>query len=348
MREIWSPARLSFDLLSSKLKNGVGKIAAPLLFTPPLLRFTQKKRTTDEPPPAPPMAPSSSSLSHAKRGRAVAVAAASSSAVLLSFFLLLVVLVPQHALNSPISLSSDLSVRPSPPLPPPKAVTLTQVAAEKPVSEAEAPGGRDLSMPPSPSPWPPPGTLVAAVLAQEPAAAPPPERRERRCDLHQGRWERDEEGLYPLYHPGSCPYVDEAFSCQENGRRDLGYLRWRWKPHGCDLPRGGDWDSGGTCNGETDPIKTGAFLESYPSKMKIVDEVINRLHVPVVLLNVTKLTNYRKDGHPSIYGKKLAEGEKVSKRRQDCSHWCLPGIPDSWNELIYASLVLKQPHPQSL
>ncbi|RZR95315.1 hypothetical protein BHM03_00024147 [Ensete ventricosum] len=228
-------ASLKFRPFVLKVKEWCGEDRGT--FTPPLLRFTQKKRTTDEPPPAPPMAPSSSSLSHAKRGRAVAVAAASSSAVLLSFFLLLVVLVPQHALNSPISLSSDLSVRPSPPLPPPKAVTLTRVAAEKLVSEAEAPGGRDLSMPPSPSPWPPPGTLVAAVLAQEPAAAPPPERRERRCDLHQGRWERDEEGLYPLYHPGSCPYVDEAFSCQENGRRDLGYLRWRWKPHGCDLPR---------------------------------------------------------------------------------------------------------------
>lgn len=76
--------------------------------------------------------------------------------------------------------------------------------------------------------------------------------------------------------------------------------------------------------------------------MKIVEEVISRMHVPVVLLNITKLTNYRKDGHPSIYGKKMTEGEKLSKRRQDCSHWCLPGIPDTWNELIYVTLVLKQ------
>jgi hypothetical protein len=25
---------------------------------------------------------------------------------------------------------------------------------------------------------------------------------------------------------------------------------------------------------------------------------------------------------------------------QDCSHWCLPGIPDSWNELLYSTLLI--------
>jgi GDSL/SGNH-like Acyl-Esterase family found in Pmr5 and Cas1p len=76
--------------------------------------------------------------------------------------------------------------------------------------------------------------------------------------------------------------------------------------------------------------------------MRIVEEVINRMRFPVILLNVTKLTNYRKDGHPSIYGKLQANTQKkVSKRKQDCSHWCLPGVPDTWNELIYATLVLQ-------
>ncbi|KAK1290889.1 hypothetical protein QJS10_CPB18g00144 [Acorus calamus] len=107
-------------------------------------------------------------------------------------------------------------------------------------------------------------------------------------------------------------------------------------------PLGGDWDSGGTCNGETEPILSGAFLDSYPMKMRIVEDVIHEMRVPVILLNITKLTNFRKDGHPSIYRKKLAEGQKVSLRRQDCSHWCLPGVPDAWNELIYASLVMRQ------
>lgn len=105
--------------------------------------------------------------------------------------------------------------------------------------------------------------------------------------------------------------------------------------------RGGDWDSGGTCNGEKEPIMSGAFLDSYPQKMMIVDEVIRTMKFPVVLLNATRLTNYRKDGHPSIY-RKTPSKKPVSSRRQDCSHWCLPGVPDAWNELIYASLVMQQ------
>ncbi|KAK6159061.1 hypothetical protein DH2020_006375 [Rehmannia glutinosa] len=106
--------------------------------------------------------------------------------------------------------------------------------------------------------------------------------------------------------------------------------------------RGGDWDSGGSCNGETKPVVTGAILDSYPEKMTIVEDVIKETHVPVVLLNVTHLTNYRKDGHPSVYGKNVTAGKKVSTRRQDCSHWCLPGVPDAWNELIYTTLVARQ------
>ncbi|XP_020595294.1 protein trichome birefringence-like 5 [Phalaenopsis equestris] len=106
--------------------------------------------------------------------------------------------------------------------------------------------------------------------------------------------------------------------------------------------RGGDWDSGGTCHGEKSPAFSGSIIDNYPLKMKIVEGVIEKMNFPIILLNVTKLTNFRKDAHPSIYGKRMMEGERVSKRRQDCSHWCLPGVPDTWNELIYATLVLEQ------
>ncbi|GKB88589.1 trichome birefringence-like protein 5, partial [Tanacetum coccineum] len=103
--------------------------------------------------------------------------------------------------------------------------------------------------------------------------------------------------------------------------------------------RGGEWDSGGTCRGEKEPIKSGRIIDSYPLKMKIIEEVIQEMKFPVVLLNVTRLTNFRKDGHPSVYGRNVTGLKKVSTRREDCSHWCLPGVPDAWNELIYATLV---------
>ncbi|XP_039021723.1 protein trichome birefringence-like isoform X2 [Hibiscus syriacus] len=55
------------------------------------------------------------------------------------------------------------------------------------------------------------------------------------CDFFDGKWVKDKS--YPLYKPGSCSFVDHQFSCFANGRRDEGYLKWKWKPKGCTLPR---------------------------------------------------------------------------------------------------------------
>ena len=69
--------------------------------------------------------------------------------------------------------------------------------------------------------------------------------------------------------------------------------------------------------------------------MQTLETVISRMETPVVYLNITRLTDYRKDGHPSKYRQPGSRGGF-----QDCSHWCLPGVPDSWNQLLYASLLL--------
>ncbi|XP_074320792.1 protein trichome birefringence-like 1 [Silene latifolia] len=108
--------------------------------------------------------------------------------------------------------------------------------------------------------------------------------------------------------------------------------------------RGGQWNSGGQCDSETEPIKNETYLTKYPWKMKMFESVIKGMKTPVSFLNVTRLTDYRKDGHPSVYRKQhLSSVEKKSPLRyQDCSHWCLPGVPDSWNELLYAELLRKQ------
>nr|CAD1827226.1 unnamed protein product [Ananas comosus var. bracteatus] len=107
---------------------------------------------------------------------------------------------------------------------------------------------------------------------------------------------------------------------------------------------GGQWNSGGQCDKETEPIKNEKYLSSYPPKMSILEDVIRGMRTPVVYLNITRMTDYRKDAHPSIYRKQnLTEEERRSPERyQDCSHWCLPGVPDSWNELLYAQLLIKQ------
>lgn len=57
----------------------------------------------------------------------------------------------------------------------------------------------------------------------------------RTCDVSKGKWVFDE--TYPLYSNASCPYIDEGFSCQTNGRLDSDYMKWRWQPDHCDIPR---------------------------------------------------------------------------------------------------------------
>ncbi|XP_059625585.1 protein trichome birefringence-like 6 [Cornus florida] len=344
------------------------------------------------------------------------------------------------------------------------------------------------------------------------------ERNKRNCDVAKGKWVFDDNS-YPLYTNGSCPFIDEGFNCQGNGRLDQGYIKWRWQPQDCTIPRfnatkmlelmrgkrivfvgdsinrnqwesmlcllmgaikdpkrvyethgrritkekgnysfkfvdyqctveyyvthflvheskarvgkkrvqtlridaidrgssrwrgadilvfntahwwthyktkaginyyqerdqvhprldvltafqralttwalwvdkyinprktrvffrssspshfrGGLWNSGGHCREATQPLNETLFV-NYPEKNIIVEEVLRKMKTPVTYLNITRLSEYRIDGHPSVYGRKSRNS--YSSSIQDCSHWCLPGVPDIWNELLYFHLQLK-------
>ncbi|KAK8958610.1 hypothetical protein KSP40_PGU019608 [Platanthera guangdongensis] len=108
--------------------------------------------------------------------------------------------------------------------------------------------------------------------------------------------------------------------------------------------RGGQWNSGGACDRETEPIRNESFLSPYPPKMRVLETVLNGMKTPVSYLNITRMTDFRKDAHPSVYRKQnlTDEERREPERFQDCSHWCLPGVPDSWNELLYAQILIKQ------
>lgn len=90
----------------------------------------------------------------------------------------------------------------------------------------------------------------------------------------------------------------------------------------------------GTCRNQTQPILDPNFQSSAEAlKIHIMDEVIPPSVATVI--RVTRLTDMRPDGHPSIW---RMNGDGVT---EDCSHFCLPGVLDSVNEVVVANLLLK-------
>ncbi|CAH9081201.1 unnamed protein product [Cuscuta epithymum] len=97
---------------------------------------------------------------------------------------------------------------------------------------------------------------------------------------------------------------------------------------------GNEWKSSSTknCNGEQLPLEVSKYPAGTPQAAVVVNKVLSRIKKPVRLLDITFLSQLRKDAHPSMYS------GGGSRSGVDCSHWCLPGLPDTWNHLLYASL----------
>jgi hypothetical protein len=99
------------------------------------------------------------------------------------------------------------------------------------------------------------------------------------------------------------------------------------------------------CYNETKPIMDESYEAIFPkSIVEIVERTIGSMSTAVRYLNITKLSQYRRDAHPTVYTKKQGKLLIAKEQRQpmsygDCSHWCLPGLPDTWNRLLYASVV---------
>ncbi|XP_073128402.1 protein trichome birefringence-like 33 isoform X2 [Henckelia pumila] len=110
--------------------------------------------------------------------------------------------------------------------------------------------------------------------------------------------------------------------------------------------KGIDWGriSDGNCYNETSMIDDPTYWGSDCKKsiMDVISEVFSRSKVPITFLNITQLSSYRKDAHTSIYKKQWTplNPEQVANPASyaDCVHWCLPGIQDTWNELLFSKL----------
>ncbi|KAG7600780.1 unnamed protein product [Arabidopsis thaliana] len=111
--------------------------------------------------------------------------------------------------------------------------------------------------------------------------------------------------------------------------------------------RSADWGkpNGTKCFNETKPIKDKKFWGTGSNKqmMKVVSSVIKHMTTHVTVINITQLSEYRIDAHTSVYtetgGKILtAEQRADPMHHADCIHWCLPGLPDTWNRILLAHL----------
>ncbi|GAV57367.1 PC-Esterase domain-containing protein/PMR5N domain-containing protein [Cephalotus follicularis] len=95
---------------------------------------------------------------------------------------------------------------------------------------------------------------------------------------------------------------------------------------------GHEWNSPKkNCLGEMEPLSGSTYPAGLPPAAAVLNKVLSTVKKPVYLLDITLLSQLRKDAHPSTYGG--APGT-------DCSHWCLPGLPDTWNQLLYAALFM--------
>ncbi|CAN1123059.1 Protein trichome birefringence-like 43 [Linum perenne] len=103
-----------------------------------------------------------------------------------------------------------------------------------------------------------------------------------------------------------------------------------------DHTNGSEWGeaTASNCRGQTQPSEYDT--DNYPAAphpaQVILEKVLRQMSKPVHLLNITALSRLRKDGHPSVY----SHGGHMA---MDCSHWCLAGVPDTWNHLLYASIL---------
>ncbi|KAL3830224.1 hypothetical protein ACJIZ3_019026 [Penstemon smallii] len=102
------------------------------------------------------------------------------------------------------------------------------------------------------------------------------------------------------------------------------------------------------CYNESEPISKEGYwgVATDRSMMQVAESTIKKLQkrgVKMEYLNITQMSDYRRDAHPSIYRRyfnPITEEQLRNPRDySDCVHWCLPGVPDLWNQILYSYII---------
>ncbi|KAL7136108.1 hypothetical protein ABFS83_10G007200 [Erythranthe nasuta] len=110
--------------------------------------------------------------------------------------------------------------------------------------------------------------------------------------------------------------------------------------------QGESWNEG-HCYNVTEPIMKEDYrgITTDTDMMRTAESTIQKLEkrgLKAEYLNITHLSDYRRDAHTSIYRKfgDLSDDQLSNpKSYSDCVHWCLPGVPDVWNQIFYSYII---------
>ncbi|KAK4264725.1 hypothetical protein QN277_025860 [Acacia crassicarpa] len=91
----------------------------------------------------------------------------------------------------------------------------------------------------------------------------------------------------------------------------------------------GDWNSGGSCD-NTIPLSAGSEVVQDGSSDLTTEGALRGMKIK--MLDITALSQLRDEAHMSRYT------IRGTKNDSDCLHWCLPGVPDTWNELLVSQI----------
>ncbi|KAK2659310.1 hypothetical protein Ddye_005843 [Dipteronia dyeriana] len=87
-----------------------------------------------------------------------------------------------------------------------------------------------------------------------------------------------------------------------------------------------------SCKVTRQPSSESKVRDRSPISDMII-KVVKTMAVPVTVMHVTPMGAYRGDAHVGTW----SDNPSVP----DCSHWCLPGVPDTWNEILLSLLLSK-------
>ncbi|KAI3752955.1 hypothetical protein L2E82_24998 [Cichorium intybus] len=103
---------------------------------------------------------------------------------------------------------------------------------------------------------------------------------------------------------------------------------------------GGDWNQNGSCLFDEPLKKFELDLWFDPRNNGVNKEarLVNGLIIKALeetgieVVDLTHMSEFRADGHPATW---LGKKDAVSVWGQDCMHWCLPGVPDTWVNVMW-------------